>query len=368
MNSLAAKAGTLDVAGWFRDRAIRGSFDVPSRIKFYVQLGVLVANNVQIIEALETIYEGASDDGLRPNRPQALLIRDVIDSLKRGQGLGNSMAKWVSREEVAIIATGEASHSLKSSFLEINRLLEHRRRITAAALKMSIYPGILFVAVAAILVIVAYLVVPKLELIVSADQWFGFAVVLRKLAYTVTTLGPGILTMLGATAVAVVWALPRYTGEMRNVLDRLPPFSIYRRFNGALFLLGLAVMIRSGIPLQRALNTLAEHANPWLRQRINGALLGTSKGLNLGEALAQSGHDFPDKDTIRFVRTLASKSGFAESLNSYAETQMEEEVKQVESGAKVFAGVAVVIVVLIALLIAAAAFDIQASVDMAIGR
>jgi type II secretory pathway component PulF len=89
-------------------------------------------------------------------------------------------------------------------------------------------------------------------------------------------------------------------------------------------------MMRAGISLYDALKLLHQYANPYMRERIQGAMYGIRQGANLGVALGNAGHGFPDKRAIQFIRILASREGFSESINKYSERWLMASIKRIE--------------------------------------
>lgn len=346
----------------------RQQFGVAARKSVYTALGVLVDNHVQIITALQDIYAAASDDGTKPRRARAVIIADVIDSVSNGATLADAFAPWIDPQEASVIAAGEQSGALRNALNDAISLLNSRQRIAAATRSIVLYPGFLLVLVVAVIVVTSVFVVPRLAAIADPSNWERFARALYLLSEFVMTYGLslfiGFVIAVGFTA----WSLPRLTGDMRVILDRIPPWSIYRTIQGSVFMLNLGSMLKAGVKLIDALNIISRHAPPWLRERVDAAIGGTAVGHNLGHALGTAPHQFPDKESIRYLKTLSGMDGFDRSLSDYAQSTLVTTTAKVEAGAKVLTVVAIAMIVVFVLLVVGAISDIHAAIDASINH
>jgi type II secretory pathway component PulF len=98
----------------------------------------------------------------------------------------------------------------------------------------------------------------------------------------------------------------------------------------------------AGITVEKSLMRLSDMAQPWLRERLDGALLGVKSGLNCGEALRNAGYGFPSRELVDDLCIYAEYKGFAEALKLLADEWMEEGVEQVSVQMKVLNGFAIV--------------------------
>lgn len=68
---------------------------------------------------------------------------------------------------------------------------------------------------------------------------------------------------------------------------------------------------------------LSHTAQPWLRERLDGALLGVRSGLNCGEALRNTGYGFPSREVIDDLCVYAEYKGFAQAVKLMADEWVE---------------------------------------------
>lgn len=347
---------------------VKQQFNAELRKQMYETLGVLVDNNVMMLTALRDLYAVASDEGAKPKTTLALIVQDVIDSLSAGKSFSQAMTPWVGTEEASILAAGEQSGKLRVAFGDAIGLIASKKRIRAAALSLVLYPSVLGALLCGVLFVISAVVVPKLTGIADPATWEGFAKMLYVISEAVMGSGLYMAALNFPLLGLIVWSMANYTGRLRAQLDRFPPWSLYRRVNGAIFMLNVSVMLRAGVKLHDALLITSRHANPWLRQRIVQIINGTSVGRNLGEAMAATGFDFPDRESIRYIRTLAGLDGFDRGLNEYAHASLERTISLIEKTAKALFLVAIVVIVLFVLMVVGAISDIQSAIDAGIQR
>jgi type II secretory pathway component PulF len=356
-------------SGWTEkidDAVIRMQFGAGSRIEFYEALSLLLDNQVLVLPALLEMYKIASEDGRKPKTAKAIVIYDCMMSIKEGKSLSVALEKWTNYQETSLIAAGERSGNLKKAFDDAIKVITAKGQIRSAVLMATAYPIVLIGMACVLLNIVATQLVPKLAKVTNPENWEGAAAVLYQMSQFVTNYGK--LTLLCATAliVLVFSTFGRFRGPLRVYLDRFPPWSVYRMLHGATFLLNVSVMIESGIQLREALRMLADNANPWLKERIEGAFYGAGIGGNLGVALHRAGFNFPDKKAIQYLMILANLEGFEIAMAKYGARWMEQSIKRIQVMSKVALSCGLVLIGSLLMLILFGANGIQDAIQAGI--
>jgi type II secretory pathway component PulF len=144
--------------------------------------------------------------------------------------------------------------------------------------------------------------------------------------------GIPIVVLLVALAAGFIVAAPRWTGPLRVLADRLPPFSFYRLWHGSSVLLALGALQGAGVPLHAGLDQLVAGAarSPWLLERIAATRDHVENGKNLGEAFMAAGHGFPDPALARDLRIFARLPTFQRTLVEMSQFWVKASVDKVE--------------------------------------
>lgn len=335
----------------FNEWIVRLNFGSSARIEFYESLSLLMENGVQLIDALGELSEVASEDGKKPTAPLAIIYDHLIDGVRGGKRLSALLRKYVNYEECSLIAGGEKSGDMKQAFEYAVRVIIKKREIMGAVARATVYPTVLGGMAIFLINMVATKLVPKFTKMSNPETWEGNARVVYLMGEFVRNYGHHALAGIILLLVMLAFSFPYLRGPVRIYLDRIFPWSLYRMLYGSTFLLNVSVMIGSGVQMRDALDSLARNANPWLRERIEGALYGTGIGANLGVALMNSGYEFPDKRAVRFLRVLANQEGFEKAVAKFGERWMDESVKRAKAIGNTALGVGVAVIGALMLLI-----------------
>lgn len=350
------------------EAVIRMQFGASARIEFYEALSLLLENGVKLNDALNKLYDVASDDGKNTKNPKAIIYAHCIDGINEGKRLSVVLQKWVNYQEVSLIEAGEKSGDIKRTLDYAVRVIEKKQQIGGAVAMATFYPTILFGLACVLLNMVATKLVPKLARTTNPELWEGSARVLYLMSEFVTNYGKISLIAIAVLVGSILISLPYLRGPVRIYLDRVFPWSLYRMLHGSTFLLNIAVMVESGIKMRDALYTLASGAGPWLRERIEAALYGTGIGDNLGVSLANAGYNFPDKKAVRYLMVLANQDGFEQSIARFGERWMDESVKGVQKIAKLALGIGLLTIAVLMLLVIAGASGITDAIQAGVNR
>lgn len=345
---------------WFK-RLLFGS---KTRIEIYEMLGLLLENNVLLIDALREIrgvmntpsltdkLRGMSEDDPKIRggngsddviigNVTAEAIHDWIMKLKggdaEGTALANAVRAWVPQEEFALIQAGEATGDLRSAFADAIEGIQNKNAMIGAVVGGTVYPAALFIAAFFVERLMATKVVPRFAQQMSPDTWEGPALWFYLLAEGFNRFAIPATIALIVLLVIIFATLPYFRGPIRVFLDRtLPPWSMYRMIQGSTFLRNIAVQTRAGIKLYDSVSNMSATSPPWMRERLEAALYGIRQGLNLGEALHNAEYQFPDKRSVQILRVLASRDGFDQTVYRFAKEWQKQTVIKVKKASAVF--------------------------------
>lgn len=338
-------------------------YSISTRITFYEGLQNLVENGISVNDSLKELFAVWSYQGKKQKDPLALVTKDLMIQLTNGVPLSRALSRWVPYEEASLFAAGEKSAKMASAITDIIRVIKAKQQIMGAVVGAVTYPAFLFALMAYLLSMVSTDLVPAMSRFADPNKWNGSAWVLYQISEFVSGYGLFSLMLLICTVITVIVSFPKWTGRARAIADAAPIYSTYRMVHGSTFLLNLAVMMRANIPPYQALEMLAEYANPWLRERIQGAMYGIRMGSNLGVALEDAGYNFPDKKAIQFVRILAAREGFEAAINNYAQRWLAESVHRLQVMARMTFGVAMLVIGLLMGVVVMGTQEMQSSFE-----
>jgi type II secretory pathway component PulF len=340
----------------------RWVFTEAVRLRVYRQIATMLTNGLPLVRVLDDLYQRASSRGRRPSEPLAIAMFEWKRAVQNGRMLSDGMAGWVPRAERLLVQAGEQSGRLEASLAAAADVVQTSRKIRGAVVGGAAYPLLVLVSIVGYIHLFATRVVPEFARLGDPSQWHGAARSLHLMSVWVQQWMPLAVMAALAGVGLIAFALPRWRGSSRLWVERLPPFSIYRLISGSSFLLAFAALLGAGITIEKALYRQCESAGPWLRERLEGALLGVKSGLNCGEALRNAGYGFPSPEIVDDLCVYSEYRGFPEVLQRLADEWMEEGVARISAQMKVANGLAIAALTGVIAWLAVGMFSIQEQV------
>ncbi|WP_027793956.1 type II secretion system F family protein [Paraburkholderia acidipaludis] len=330
-----------------------------TRLRIYRKIAKMLSNGLPLLKILEELELRASHEGRKPNESLAITLADWRAVVQNGGMLAEAMTWWVPHTEQMIVMAGEQSGRLEASLLNVCGVVQYSSRIRAAIVGGLAYPTVILAMTVGYVYLFGKLVIPRFALIVSPENWHGVARSLFDLSRFVQTGMIYCIALFLMLLALLFYSMPRWSGSGRIFLDRFPPYSVYRLMVGCGFLVAFSSLQAAGFTVERSLARLATDAKPWLRQRIDDMLFGVKSGLNIGEAMKNTGYRFPSKEIVDDLCIYAEYKGFAEALQAIATEWMSEGVATIETQMRIVNGASIVVLSLVLSWLITGFFGIQ---------
>lgn len=307
----------------FKMMLAKNHFDVNARLVMYEKIGTALSENVSILEAVSDLHKRY----IKRNNPLSYMTGSWIQGIKKGNTFANTLKEWVPEGDIYLIASGEDRNNLKESFDELLRVTEEQRKIKKM-ISSSIYPQFLTIA---ILLGVIYgfssYIAPQFRELIPAEKWppiaiyyFGFSdMVLKYYIHFSVTLA----LLVGFTA----WSFKNLTGPIRRVLDRIPPWTIYREMESANLLIVLSGMIKSGIATNEAITKIERFSPSYTSYHLKLMRKRIAMGINEGEAMNTG---MLPEDLADDVMDYGKRAGFSKGIMSIGRRAGNEVVSKIE--------------------------------------
>ncbi|MGP8437812.1 type II secretion system F family protein [Paraburkholderia fungorum] len=316
-------------------------FGAKQRMKLYKSLATLLRNNVPLRRALVTSYEVYSDYGKKPDRIEAIVLQDCIAGVDNGRALSVVLQQWVPFDEHSTIATGDRGGKVADALMRGAEVIKRKGMMRKALIGAVTYPAFLMLSVGVAFYIIATNVMPRLLANVKPEHMDPSIQLLSSLSSFVANNGVVILALIIAASLGVGFSMPRLKGKVRFYLEKFPPWSMYRIVQGAIFIYNVGVLLEANVPKKDILEMMLERANPYMAERLEGALLGVRNGLDLGHALRESGFEFPSRDAIAYVSVIGSMEGGEAQLKEFGEDWLDESVDRLAAASAIFKQIAI---------------------------
>ena len=293
-------------------------FSTDKRISVWRKLVSLLKNDFTLVNALNRLQMTESHGGARPNEPFAICMREWERNLERGLSFSEATRGWIPTEETLLLTSSNMSSLIVA--------LENVGRIVVA------YPLLLLVLVFGIIIMVGiYLGPPLAEVAGEGMVWTGGAASLIWLSEWAGQYWK-FIAFLFVVAVVLMWlSLPVWSGRIRVLFDKLPPWSIYKIRVSVGWMMSMAAMVSSGVSIPDAMRIIADNGSKYLRNILDKTLRHIANGDNLGNALQNTGMDFPSQELIGDLAVYSDMNDFDENLNHISNEYLEESVRKIES-------------------------------------
>jgi type II secretory pathway component PulF len=337
------------------------------RLKIYRKLASLLRNRFSLMNALDMIYNSISDEGKHPNEPMAIAISAWGRSLQEGHPFSEALKGWAPNRERLMLSVGDVS-DLESALLNLIKVCEGSARMIRPIVNAITYPSFLMMASVLIIYAIGVYMVPPMLSAAPTTIWTGTAKSLVDLSLWVQKNWPIAFAFFPAVGIIIYATIGYWTAKVRVKFDRIPPWSLYKIFVGITWLLALSALVKGGVPVSVALSSLRKDSSRYLKERIDGTLFHIKNGDNLGQALAKSGMEFPDKQIIADLKIYSELDNFEEALDKLANEWLEESVYMIEQKAEVMNIIAMLFVSGIIAWAAFGTFDMQDQITSAMGK
>ncbi|MCL2439456.1 MAG: type II secretion system F family protein [Alphaproteobacteria bacterium] len=339
-------------------------WDNTQRLKIYYKLAALLRNRFTVMDALDRIWDIESKDGKKPDEPFAIAVASWLHELEKGFSFSSAIDGWAPAREQLMLSVGDAS-KLEKALLNLIKVSEGSNKIIAPLKNAITYPLVMICLCFLIIVGVGLYMVPPMMEIVEGAKFTGVAGSLQWLSEFTKDYWFMVPIGLFTLITIITISLPNWTGKIRVLFDKFPPWSLYRMFTGVSWLLSVSALIESGTPIVKGLQSLRTNSTPYLRERIDAVLRYMNNGASFGGALKMSGMGFPDPEIVGDLEIYSELDGFEESLQQVADEYLEESIKNINAQAQMLNSFAMLLVSIVIAWTLFGVFEMQNQVQKA---
>lgn len=328
------------------------------RFGVWKRLGAQIRNRIGLEESLRIMQSHAQES----RSPLEQVYGHILTRLRRGQTFGDALEGLASHQEILLISSAQASGKLADGLLLAAKILQAQGVMRKSIVSNLSGPAFLLVACIGILVMMALHVIPQLALVSEPETWSGLSYLLYVMSDFIASEA-GIITgiVLVCLTILTIVSLPRWTGSLRRIADKHIPWSIYRLTVGTAWLYNIAMSMAAGQQLSQILASMQKYETPYLREIVTAILQQSQKGAEFGDALHQSGMNFPSREIVDNLRFFSSFSAVKEQIHTMANEWLAQGVELVEGYAKKLSAVVNLLVIgqLAAIVLLAGSFQSQ---------
>ncbi len=257
-------------------------FDLKKRLEFYRIITTFTQNGISIQTSLrlygDMIKKYNNDSSMK------FLVDDILRMMSNGTRFERAIAYWVPAQESALIEA--SATNVAQACQVVTSFAENMTSIKSALIGALTYPIVMIVVLIGSLLSFSEFVIPLMIKLSPPENWPALAQHL----YSLTTFIHNHLFLLIALiiliTIASIASLSRFTFmPVRDFLDKLPPWNIYKPYTATTFLIALAAMLKSGSSFNNAIHKMGATATPYLMHFLKRILIRLGAGSGFGESL-----------------------------------------------------------------------------------
>lgn len=305
------------------------------RAKFYGDLADSIEDGANPYELFAKKHAMARERG-NTLAPLFALWRDRAASM-------NLKATWegtIPADDLMVIGSGERG-DLPEALRFLARVVKIRERNTKAVKMAVALPIFLLVLMTGVQLGVALGMMPIMVQIMPPEKFPIIGKVLYWMSGVIRDFWFLIYGVPGILLAGYFWSLPRWTGPMRNKLDRHVPYSIYRDLKASEFLVSLAAMSQANTATFDAVCLLEQGATPWMRWHLARIRLSLTGNRSI---LAAMDTGLLSEEIFDRITEYAERSNFEDGIRKIGLGTIEEIAEMISERSTLIRNILIVVV------------------------
>jgi len=314
-------------------------FGVKKRMRLYQRLYRFTEQGISASKAFQMIWTRYH----RTKDPRRAAFRRMIEaSTSLGHSVSEAMSPYIPSHERLLIYAGEDANQLPQGFEKARYVAGALREMKSTLYKNLAYPALLFLMLAGLLYGLGSYAMPTMLKMAPLEKW-------PKLSKGVYYVGDivqhaGIFLLAGAIigTIVIIKTLPKWRGPTREFLDQwLPPWTIHRQYQSAIFLISMAALTEAGRPVEASIRQLNQIANPWLRRHLSEINQRLLAGEIPGRAFNTG---FVDRETCGDLEDYSNAGGLEKALHQIGKDTIEDAVEKIAKATRTLNGIMILAV------------------------
>lgn len=307
-------------------------FGLQVRVDIYKKISAFISNGVpihEIVQKLRREYEK-----IKKNDVRAYVLADIEREMDKGTSFGNCLEKWVPAAESMVIIGGENSGNLEKSLINAIRITDSAYRMKKTIKSEMSYPIILLCMLSGLIYSFSTKAIPELTTVMSVDKWPGMSRKLYDMSMFVKNDWWMVLLAVAGFIGFAMYTLPRTTGPFRSILNKFPPWSVYKSFQSSVFLVATSAMMATGKPIFESIDSLKEMSDDYVKNELNKITEAIEGGATPGDAINIGG--FLDTDTGIDVAIYGQVANLDTALHTIGTDSIENGIEKIKAVAGMF--------------------------------
>lgn len=306
------------------DSILKFKFGLKYRLNLYERLAAFTKEEFPLFDSLQKFK--ARYDKKKDFRGK--IIAHWLEDMKYGASLSDVLQGWIPNAELNLIQAGEEGKGIEQGLDEAIKFAKSAQKIKNTIIGGAMYPIILLLVVLGFIAMFSIKLAPTYLGILPLESWPSMGQNLYNFSHFIVSYWYMIFIILGVVGFIISKTIGNWMGQVREIFDKFPPWSVYKVYQSSAFLISLASMMQSGTPLNDSLKKIKRTCSPWLADYINDMEKNLKKGgKNFGSHLDVG---LLDEETAGDVIDYSELGKFEQAVYTIGEKNLEESVEKIE--------------------------------------
>lgn len=295
-------------------------FTLKHRINLYERLKSYTEEEFPVYESLAR-FKARYD---RKKDFRGKIIGHWLDNMQGGLQFSKVIKGWVPDSELNLIAAGEEGSGIEKGLGEAIKFAKSAQKIKSIIIGGSMYPLILLLVVLGFIAMFSLQMAPTYLGLLPLHKWPELPQYFYAFSKFIVDYWYIFLSFFIVSSIVIGLTIDKWVGKVRDVFDYAPPWSVYKVYQSCSFLIGLASMMQSGIPLNDSIEKIKKSSGPWMTYYLDEMLRNLRRGgQNFGQHLNVG---LLDDETSGDVIDYSELGKFEEAVYSIGEKNLERSV------------------------------------------
>lgn len=329
---------------------LASQFTSSKRMKLYKSLKMLLGSGMSMNMALERMSYNFKKCGRKLFNPDALLI-SILDDVnfrysKLGMSFFDAISPYIPKSEMSILSSD--SYEIANGLDNVVKHADKQGALIKAILISMTKPAMFIVAMVGMMYFSAMKLMPSLNASIPKDKMPAITLKFSHFNQWMVDHVFIISAILIILIVGIVVVIPQQKNKVRQILDYIPPFSIYKKISTVKFLVSLSLLLSSHnkdshkdkhnvqTSLHFSLLSIRNNANSYIASHVNAMLSFLDQGAEPGETLMNTG--FFDRNISALIGVYSDAGKLGEGIYDLAVNYFDEQINQIKRSFKFISG------------------------------
>lgn len=323
---------------------------------FFEILETMIGSGLNLTEALEVLVKSR-------NKPLSKVAKEGLRAVRGGKSLSDGLKKYLPLDEYSLLALQERSGSLIDGIRRLKKLREVKRRARNTFISSIAYPTFILVFLVGMLYILGGKISKEIVGLIGEQKFSQTPLYIYYQLSRPHNLGMLVFSIVTPFVLLFLFIF-KARGGYRRTLDKYFPFSIYRSFQGIVFLLTLSALMKSGFNITSAIEEIMR-TSKYLKIMLIPIKRKMEGSENLGSAMLKTGIYLPNERTAEILSVVSMFTGLEEKLEFLAEKEIKSIISSISLAGKVLQMLALL---LTGLVVAGFVLGMQATLSSIAGQ